>query len=253
MNNHDIALINTSHLGFRYFRMVLESKRFSKKFIEFLKHHPNVGYVIEGTGWSGKKKILGIGLWARNNAEINDISIHIRARMTVSYKLVMQSELTRLEYLQHNDSAAVIVDEFGEDKQYDAITLEILRLFSVDPNISIQEVARFVKKTEKEVGMIMQQLRDQGTWFGTTKHVPFDRSYYKFFIDTTAISIGEIEDLLTRVRSDERSVYLSFGNDEYNLEIEVTTDDIGKYVSEFKPFRTPPHKRIWMYIQKKTI
>jgi hypothetical protein len=204
-----IVPLNLSKMGFRYFRIMLESKLFSKKFIDYVINHPNTGFVFEGTGWSGKKRVLGIGLWATNNAEISDIATNIRSVIPVSYKVILQSELTRLEYFKEVDGlrkAMLLIDELDQKQELSALEYEYIKLLCVDGSLSAKEKASLLRISLAEVELIDLSLSKRRVFYGIFSDDSFPKNYTKFFIDTTSLSYKKVEDYCERLRHDPRCV-----------------------------------------------
>ena len=218
-----VAPINLSKLGFRYFRIVLESKAFSRKFILYVVNHPNTGFIFQGSGWSGTKKVLGIGIWATNNAEMIDISKHIRARMPKAYNVVYQSELTRLEFFSGKGierKRMVLIDELENKIALSPLELDYLKLVSTDGSLRDEVFGDMLNIPSLEVKKIDQKLKDEGVYYGLLENNQLPSGYTKFFVDTSSLPVTEIEKYATSLAEDENCVYLARGNGKYNLEFE---------------------------------
>lgn len=237
MSSTHIAPINMSKLGFRYFRILIESKLFSQKFIQDLIHHPNTGYVFLGTGWSGKKQLLGIGIWAINNAEIADISQHIRAKMPRSYKVVYQSELTRLEYFtknEHGRIAMVLLDELENKIKLTPLELDYLKLISTDSQLEALEYSALLNINLTETCKIEQKLKQEKILYDLVPNLQLPNGYTKIFVDTTAIAVEQIDILTNKLKQDVNCVYLARGNGLYNLEFEYVITDRQAFKQTYK-------------------
>lgn len=218
-----VAPINFSKLGFRYFRIILESKAFSRKFINELINHPNTGFVFQGSGWSGKKKVLGVGLWATNNAEITDISDHIRSRMVPAYKIVYQSELTRLEFfpqIKDKRQELLLIDELEDKVDLDSKTTEYLKLVSFDGTLSTHAYAGLLDVSDKDVLAMQKRLKHERILYGVLPNEPLPKRYTKYFVDTSSLSYTDISAYYNLLKSDPLCVYIARGNGKYNIEFE---------------------------------
>lgn len=236
MRNRFIVPLNLSKLGFRYFRIIFESKYFSKKFIDFIVSHPNTGFVFEGAGWSGKKRILGIGIWATSNSEMSDIATNIRSVIPDSYKVVYQSELTRLEYFCNTEESRkrmVLLDELENKVQLSAVELDYLKLLSTDASLSNEENASLLKISVEDLESLDAKLRKDSIFYGRFPNSELPSGYTKFFIDTTAISKEMIDSFLNELRNDSRCVYIARGNGKYNIEIEYIIEDESKFNDKY--------------------
>ena len=228
MQKRYITPLNLSKLGFRYFRIVLESKLFSKKFVNYVINHPNVGYVFEGSGWSGKKRVFGIGIWAINNAEITDIATHIRAKMPDSYKVVYQSELTRLEYFAEVDgkrTQMILLDELEQKRQLSPLEKDFLKLVSIDGSLSQIQIADMLGLAVEDFVKLEEKLQTEGVYYGTLENKPLPPGYTKYFVDTTALSNESVESYYNLLNRDSLCVYLARGNGKYNFEFEYVLEE----------------------------
>ena len=241
MQTQYITPLNLSKLGFRYFRIILESKLFSKKFISYLVNHPNTGYVFEGKGWSGKKRVLGIGIWATSNAEITDLATHIRSVIPDSYKVVYQSELTRLEYYATVDGERrpmVLIDELAQRSELSAIEKDFLKLISVDGSLTSREIATILGLSDLDVEDLSRRLQSQGVYYGVLESNPLPDKYTKFFIDTATLKSEQVEEYYVRLSRDPQCVYLARGNGKYNLEFEYIVNEREVFESKYRDLLT---------------
>lgn len=228
MNQRYIVPLNLSKLGFRYFRVVFESKQFSNKFINYVVSHPNTGYVFEGSGWSGKKRLLGIGIWATSNSEIADISTNIRSIIPSSYKVVYQSELTRLEYFAEIDGSRKtmsLIDELEQKISLSPLELDYLKLLSVDGALSIKERAAILNLSVQNTEDIDDKLRKERVFYGVFPNGPLPVGYTKYFVDTTALKHEMVEEFFALLKQDRDCIYLARGNGIYNVEFEYVVKD----------------------------
>lgn len=242
---HYIVPLNLSKLGFRYFRIVLEAKLFSKKFINYLINHPNTGFVFVGSGWSGKKQVLGVGIWATNNAEMSDIATNIRSVIPASYKVVYQSELTRLEYFNEVDGcrrSMLLIDELDQKRSIDAIEHDYLKLISIDGSLSMSERATFLGISLDETKNLNDKLLAEKVFYGVFLNDTLADNYVKFFVDTTALSYMKVEAYCETLRNDPNCVYLARGNGRYNLEFEYIMRDEKRFVENYKPLLSSSKK-----------
>ncbi len=239
MSNQYIVPLNLSKLGFRYFRIIFESKYFSKKFINYIVSHPNTGYVFEGTGWSGKKRILGVGIWATSNSEMSDIAANIRSVIPDSYKVVYQSELTRLEYFQNTDEERkrmVLLDELENKVELSAVELDYLKLLSIDASLTEEDNASLLKISVQELRSMDAKLKAQDIFYGCFPNAELPVGYTKLFIDTTALSKELMNDFFAKLRSDKNCVYIARGNGKYNVEIEYVIEDEQQFVADYEQY-----------------
>lgn len=227
METKYFASLNLSKLGFRYFRIVLETKLFSKKFVRFVVNHPNTGYVFQGRGWSGKKQVLGIGVWATTNAEMIDISNLIRSKMPRAYKVVYQSELTHLEFFSgagKGRARMVLIDELENKVPFSPRELAYLKLISVDGSLTREVLANILGVTPREVQKLDDEVRTKGVHYGLFENKQLPKGYTKFFVDTSALLVLELEKYVSILADDERCIYLAQGNGKYNFEFEYVMD-----------------------------
>lgn len=239
MSNTYIVPLNLSKLGFRYFRIIFESKYFSKKFINYIVSHPNTGYVFEGTGWSGKKRILGVGIWATSNSEMSDIATNIRSVIPDSYKVVYQSELTRLEYFQITEEGRkrmVLLDELENKVDLSAVELDYLKLLSIDASLLEEDNASLLKIPLQTLRSMDARLKSQDIFYGCFPNIELPVGYTKFFIDTTAIKKELMNEFFSKLRIDENCIYIARGNGKYNVEIEYVITNEKVFMEKYSQY-----------------
>jgi DNA-binding Lrp family transcriptional regulator len=238
------AVLNLSKVGLRYFRFMIKAspasrERLVQKFID----HPNVGWVFCAEGWFN----LAVGAWARDNAEINDISSSIRAALTSKDEIVYQSELTSLygfgnHRVAGEARAMAIVDAVYNPLELDHLKFDYLKLVSLDSSISDKETAEILGISADELVKIRTELETAGVIVGYQDRLNYTGTYYKVFIDTLSAKTPDALKALTdTLWKDEHCIYIERANGKYDFEFELilkNKSDIKPYLKDFAEYQT---------------
>lgn len=236
------AVLNLSKVGLRYFRLFVNVPTASKEqLVSHLMRHPNVGWVLSAEGWFN----LGIGLWARDNAEINDVSSQLRELLAGS-EIVGQSELTGLYSFgtkaTRRMSPMPIVDSTHTPIELTPIELDYIKLVTLDSSMGEQELAEVLASTPEDIRAMNKRLQETGVIVGAQERVNYGGFYYKVFVDTsTKAKSVNIDAFLKQLWTDSNCIYVERANGKYDLEFEIVLDsksDIRKYVGIFGEYKT---------------
>jgi len=182
------AVINLSKIGMRYFRLFIKATPSSKKIlIDNFINHPNVGWIFSAKGWFN----LGIGLWAKDNAEIIDISSAIRNILTKKDEIIYQSELTTLYGFGNRPVTGKgkemrIVDAVTQPNELDHLSIDYLKLLTIDSSLSKKEFSEILGVSESEINRLNQTLKEVGVVVGHQDRMNYSGKYFKVLIDTTS-------------------------------------------------------------------
>jgi DNA-binding Lrp family transcriptional regulator len=237
------AVLNVSKIGLRYFRICLSVSNDSRdRLIQYFTNHPNVGWVFSAEGWFN----LGIGIWARSNSEINEISSGIRKELGPKDILVYQSELTSLygfgnRPIDKGNTAMPIVDSVLGSVELTPIETDYLKVLTLDSSIPLKEISELLNISEEEVEKMSKKLTEQGVIVGYQNRINYGGIYYKVFIDSLSIKNEKtVEDLLVRLWKDIRCIYVERANGKYDVEFEIiveSEDEINEYINDFTDYQ----------------
>jgi len=228
------AVLNLSKVGLRYFRLFLNvSPGAHDQFAAHLTTHPNVGWVLSASGWFN----LGVGLWARDNAEINDVSAQLRELLGSQGEVVYQSELTNLYSFGTKGARTTrpmpIVDSTHTPVNLSPLELDYLKLVTLDSSMSTQQLAELLAVREELVIATGKRLESTGVIVGSQARVNYGSLYYKIFVDTSSKKSGlDIDAFLKTLWDDPSCIYVERANGKYDLEFELVVDA----KSELKPY-----------------
>jgi len=237
------AVLNLSKLGLRYFRLFIKVSNSSKeKLLTSLSAHPNVGWVFSAKDWFN----LGVGLWAKDNAEINDLSASIRKLLTRNDKIIYQSELTSLysfgnRAITHKGEAMPIVDAQVSQVEFTPLQMDYIKLLTMDSSMPIEEFAQILGISEQKVKKLNQDLSEQGVIVGYQERINYAGIYYKVLIDTSGrkkdfdVSVFEEE-----LWNDDACIYFERANGKYDLEFELILSErseLKKYIKNFSEYK----------------
>jgi len=237
------AVLNVSKIGLRYFRIhILATDESKDRLIQYFINHPNVGWVFSAKGWFN----IGIGIWARSNSEINEISAGIRKELMTNDKIIYQSELISLHGfgnrpIDKNNKAMTIVDSILGSIELTHIEMDYLKVLTLDSSIPTKEMSEILNIKETEVIAMNDKLTKLGVIVGYQKRINYGGIYYKIYIDSLNIKNGKtIEVLTNKLWKDTRCIYLEKANGKYDIEFEIIVDkdsEIKEYLDDFTDYQ----------------
>lgn len=238
------AILNISKLGFRYFRIGLQLSEHSLEILtDKFKSHPNIGWIFASHGWCN----LLLGIFARDNAEINDISASVRQMLKADDKLVFQSELTSLysfgnRPIDRSNQAMPIIDAIYQPLDFSPLELDYVKLLTMNSAIPQTEMAAILSISLKQLQSLEEQLKKRGVIVGYQERIDYGDKHWKVFIDTSSkVTATAAEDLIESLWQDPACIYVERANAKYDLEFEVVVDSeeqLDQYVSEFTTFQS---------------
>lgn len=237
------AVINLSKIGMRYFRLFIKAKpSTSKKLIDTFINHPNVGWIFSAKGWFN----LGIGLWAKDNAEIIDISSAIREVLTTKDEIVYQSELTTLysfgnRPVTQKNVEMRVVDATTQSMELDHLSIDYLKLLTLDSSLSKKEFSEILGVNENKIDKLNHNLSSNGIVVGHQDRINYSGKYFKVVIDTTNQKTDRsVEELVDYLWKDTHCIYFERANGKYDLEFEVILNhgfELKKYLKNFSIYK----------------
>ncbi len=239
------AVLNISKLGFRYFRIGFQLSAGSLSMLtERFKLHPNVGWIFTTKGWCN----LVIGIFATDNAQINDISASIRSALRADDSVVFQSELTSLYgfgnrpiQAEVTGKAMPIIDAIYQPQNFSALELDYIKLLTMDSTVPSSEMAAILSITEEKLHMLRNSLEERGVIVGYQDRIDYGPKHWKVFVDTSSKkTISSIEDIIEALWSDNQCIYVERANAKYDLEFELVLDsseDLKKYTESFGTYQ----------------
>ena len=235
------AVVNLSKIGFRYFRILLKTKN-PDELSEKLGGNPSIGWIFRSTGWFD----LGVGIWARDNHEIIDVSTRIRSILGAKDKIVYQSELTSLigfgnGPLSTKRQEMPIIDASSSKIDLTDDEVDYLKLVTLDDSWSNKAIADLLELKTAQVRSIQVRLKKLGVIVGKQKRIDYGGYYYKVFIDTSSVvSEKALTDLEESLWSDKACIYFERANGKYDLEFELVAQSkraIQKYLKGVGEFQ----------------
>jgi len=238
------AVLNLSKIGLRYFRIcILASEDSKEKLLKNFINHPNIGWVFSAEGWFN----IAIGIWAQSNSEINEISTAIRKNLDSKDTIVYQSELTSLHGfgnrpIKKNNKPMTIVDSVQCSFELNHLELDYLKVLTLDSSIPDKEMSEILGVTEDSIVEMNHKLTKEGIIVGYQERINYSGFYFKVFIDSMSRKNEfSLEELMTKLWTDVRCIYVERANGKYDVEFEVILDnksDIQEFLSGFSDYQT---------------
>lgn len=243
------AVLNLSRLGLRYFRIGLKvSKASQKKLVDHFINHPNVGWIFAADGWFN----LAVGLWAKDNAEINDISAQIRGILDKGDKVVFQSELTSLygfgnRPVTKNEKVFCIVDGTIQPIELSPLEIDYIKLVALDSSVSPENLAQILNASRDVVQAIAERMQTQRVIEGFQERIWFDEYYLKVFLNSgSAKGSGSTETLTHALWTDPACIYFARANSKYDIEFEIILKEkstLKQYLKNFSDYKVVTLKK----------
>ncbi len=238
------AVFNLSKMGLRYFRIGIDAAPSSRDaLVKHFAGHPNVGWIFSAEGWFN----LAVGIWAKDNAEIDDISSQIRKVLGRNDRIVFQSELTSLfgfgnRPVVGGDNALRIVDATTDAIDLAPIEIDYVKLIALDSSLSYKGLGKILGIDAVQVRVMQEKLTEQGVIVGFQERIDYGGLYYKVFIDSLSGETKEAADSLVRsLWNDPACIYIARANSKYDVEFEVILKDasqIDTYLESFSEYKT---------------
>jgi len=237
------AVLNLSKIGLRYFRLFIKCSSTSrKKLINKFIRHPNIGWIFSAKGWFN----LAIGVWAKDNAEINDLSTSIRNSLDINDEVVYQSELTSLygfgnRPITHKSLAMPIVDATINPIELSPLELDYIKIVTIDSSLTKTEISQVLGISKRELESLHKNLIENGVIVGYQKRVNYGGIYYKVFVDTQSKKGKDCVDKLEKMLwNDNACIYFERANGKYDLEFELILprrSRLQKYLKGFSEYK----------------
>lgn len=238
------AVLNLSKVGLRYFRFMIKASPDSRtRLVSHFLNHPNVGWIFSADGWFN----LAVGVWAKDNAEINDINNSLREILNKNDEIIYESELTSLysfgnRPIKGSDKAMPIVDSIFAPVSLDSLQIDYIKLLTLDSSLPDHEMAEILGIEEKKLIDLRSGLESNGVIVGYQERLNYTGFYYKVFVDTlSAKNLGALKTLTDRLWKDKKCIYIERANGKYNFEFELILEkkpDIKDYLKDFSEYKT---------------
>lgn len=237
------AVLSLSRIGLRYFRVFIKCSSASRrKLVKQFLEHPNVGWIFSVKSWFN----LAIGIWAKDNVEINELNDLIRSSLGPNDEIIYQSELTTLygfgnRPITHRNLAMPIVDATINPIELSPLELDYMKIITIDSSLSGKELSQALGISLKELKNLRAHLTENGVIVGYQKRINYSGIYYKIFIDTQSKkekdSVTELEKMLWK---DNACIYFERANGKYDLEFELILpkgSTLKRYLKGFSKYK----------------
>ncbi len=238
------AVLNLSKVGIRYFRFMIKATPASReRLVQHFVTHPNVGWIFSANGWFN----LAVGVWAKDNAEINAINSSVREVLGKGDEIVYESELTSLysfgnRMAQQERKPMAVLDSAFESRSLSPLELDLIKLLTLDSSLPDAELSQILNVSVGELVALRGKLEAEGVIAGYQERINYGGFYYKVFVDTLSARTNDsLANLTDSLWNDPNCIYIERANGKYDLEFEVVLQrksDIKSYVSGFSEYKT---------------
>ncbi len=237
------AIFNLSKIGLRYFRIGINASLESKeRLASSLSNHPNIGWIFYAEGYFS----LAVGIWAKDNAEINDVSQQIRNILSHDDEIIFQSELTSLYGFGNrpatgNGESMCIVDATIFPVNLSPLEIDYIKLIALDSSIPEDELYSLLNIDRTRLQEVKEKLIHTGVIVGYQERIEYEGIYFKVFIDSLSRKTKTAEnELIKTLWADKACIYFGRANSKYDLEFEVILHDkseLEKYLEDFSDYK----------------
>lgn len=238
------AVFNLSKLGLRYFRIGINASPISRDvLVKYFVGHPNVGWIFFAEGWFN----LAVGIWAKDNAEMNDVSSQIRRALGEGDEIVFQSELISLYGFGNRPATGdgesmSIVDSVIHPIDLSSLEIDYIKLIALDSSLDDTYFSMILGVDEELIVSLRKKLMDSGVIVGYQERINYDGIYYKVFIDSLGTKTNDAVDrLMDMLWQDTSCIYFGRANSKYDIEFEVIVkheSDLNRYLKNFSEYKT---------------
>jgi len=224
------AVVNTYKIGKVFFRVYMKTinmtTRIEKEFIEFLKNHPKVTWVVEV---DGNFDFLYV-VWANDIIEFEKVYKEINDRFGKYIQEKFFSVMTNVYYFKYKylverqDGTFRLTGGQLENPKLDDLDLKLLSLLSNQGRMPLVEIANKLNSNAKLVKTRMKRLEKLGiiTCYNVKiNHRLLGYSQRKVMLNLNDISSETIKKLITFITYHKSTIYITMAIGQYDLEFEM--------------------------------
>ena len=224
------AVVNTYKIGKVFFRVYMKTinmtTRIEKEFIEFLKNHPKVTWVVEVDGDFDFLYVV----WANDIIEFEKVYKEINDRFGKYIQEKFFSVMTNVYYFKYKylverqDGTFRLTGGQLENPKLDDLDLKLLSLLSNQGRMPLVEIANKLNSNAKLIKTRMKKLEKLGiiTCYNIKiNHRLLGYTQRKVMLNLNDISSETIKKLISFLTYHKSTIYITMAIGQYDLEFEM--------------------------------
>ena len=224
------AVVNTYKIGKVFFRVYMKTinmtTRIEKKFIEFLKNHPKVTWVVEVDGDFDFLYVV----WANDIIEFEKVYKEINDKFGKYMQEKFFSVMTNVYYFKYKylvgreDGTFKLTGGELEYPKLDDLDLKLLSLLSNEGRLPLVEIASRLNTNSKLIKTRMKRLEKLGiiTCYNVKiNHNLLGYAQRKVMLNLNDISSGTVKKLISFITFHKSTIYITMAIGQYDIEFEM--------------------------------
>lgn len=224
------AVINTYKIGKEFYRVYMKTTNMDlgieKKFVDFLKHHSQVTWVVEV---DGDLDFLYV-VWARNISEFEEVYNEINEKFGKYIEQKFFSVMTNVYYFKYKylvgreDTTSKLTGGKIMYPEFNDMDLKLITLLSNEGRLPLTEMAKKLKVPAKTIQRRMKQFIKEGIITCYTvkiNHKVLGYSQRKVMLNLNDTSGQSRRKLITFLTYHPLTIYITIAIGQYDLEFEM--------------------------------
>jgi len=224
------AVVNTYKIGKVFFRVYMKTinmtTRIEKKFIEFLKNHPKVTWVVEVDGDFDFLYVV----WANDIIEFEKVYKEINDKFGKYMQEKFFSVMTNVYYFKYKylvgreDGTFKLTGGELEYPKLDDLDLKLLSLLSNEGRLPLVEIAGRLNTNSKLIKTRMKRLEKLGiiTCYNVKiNHNLLGYAQRKVMLNLNDISSETVKKLISFITFHKSTIYITMAIGQYDIEFEM--------------------------------
>jgi Lrp/AsnC family leucine-responsive transcriptional regulator len=224
------AVVNTYKIGKVFFRVYMKTinmtTRIEKEFVEFLKNHPKVTWIVEVDGDFDFLYVV----WANDIIEFEKVYKEINDKFGKYIQQKFFSVMTNVYYFKYKylverqDGTSKLTGGKLEYPKLDDLDLKLLSLLSNQGRMPLVEIANKLNSNAKLIKTRMKRLEKLGiiTCYNVKiNHRLLGYTQRKVMLNLNDISSETIKKLITFITYHKSTIYITMAIGQYDLEFEM--------------------------------
>lgn len=224
------AVINTYKIGRIFYRVYMKTinmtNEIEHQFIEFLKKHPKVTWIVDV---DGDLDFLYV-VWSKNISEFEEVYNEINDKFGKYIQKKYFSVMTNVYYFKYKylinkkDDQAKLTGGKISSPQLNDLDLKLITLLSNEGRLLVTQIAEKLKTNTKIIQRRMKKLKEEGiiTCYNVKlNHKLLGYTQRKVMLNLNDNSQTSIKKLITFIQSHEKTIYITIAIGQYDLEFEM--------------------------------